>query len=72
MTLKNVIQVLGQGMWGHYEETAITTSNRSILMRMIGEDKTTFLLLITTREARTEDSLTVLANVEGAIAFALQ
>lgn len=72
VTLKNVTQVLAQGMWGHHEEMAITTSNRSILMRLIGEEKTIFLLLITTREARTEESLTVLANVEGAIAFALQ
>jgi len=71
-TLKNVIQALGQGTWGHYEEMAITTSNRSILMRIIGEEKATFLLLITTREGKTEESLTVLANVEGAIAFALQ
>ncbi len=67
--LKNMLQALNQGMWGDYEDMVMTSSDRYILMRVIGASA--FQVLVTTREAETLESLQVMANVEGAISAAL-
>ncbi len=68
-TLKNMLQALNQGMWGDYEDIVLTSSDRYVLMRIIGDSA--FQVLITTREAGTTESLHIMANVEGAISAAL-
>lgn len=69
---RGVMQALVQGDDGDYEETVITSSKRNVLMRAVGSDTSTFLVLITTREASPSESLEVMANVEGAISAALR
>jgi CheY-like chemotaxis protein/predicted regulator of Ras-like GTPase activity (Roadblock/LC7/MglB family) len=69
--LKGTQQLLDQGMWGDYENTVITSSDRYILMRVIGNERSMFQVLITTREAKPAESLEVMTNVEGAISAAL-
>ncbi|MBV9710813.1 MAG: response regulator [Ktedonobacteraceae bacterium] len=70
--LKGTLQTLNQGMWGDYQDTVITSSDRYILMRIIDSERSTFQVLITTREAKSAESLEVMANVESAISAALQ
>ncbi|HEY5004118.1 MAG TPA: response regulator [Ktedonobacteraceae bacterium] len=70
--LKGTQQSLAQGMWGDYENTVITSSDRYILMRVIGNESSTFQILITTHEAKPAESLEVMTNVEGAISAALR
>ncbi|HEV2662674.1 MAG TPA: hypothetical protein VGU68_18860, partial [Ktedonobacteraceae bacterium] len=69
--LRNTLQVLNQGMWGDYEEMVITSSDRYILLRVIGAERNAFHVLITTRSANTTESLQVMSNVEAAISAAL-
>jgi len=69
--LKDTQQSIAQGMWGDYENTVITSSDRYILMRVIGNERSTFQVLITTHEAKPTESLEVMTNVEGAISAAL-
>jgi predicted regulator of Ras-like GTPase activity (Roadblock/LC7/MglB family) len=69
--LKGTLQSLDQGMWGDYEDSVITSSDRYILMRIIGSERSMFQVLITTREVKPAESLEVMANVEGAISAAL-
>ncbi|MBA2392063.1 MAG: response regulator [Ktedonobacteraceae bacterium] len=69
--LKGTQHLLGQGMWGDYENTVITSSDRYILMRVISNERSMFQVLITTREAQPAESLEVMTNVEGAISGAL-
>ena len=72
MILKSVLQSLSQGVWGSHEETIISSTERHILMRFVGNEKNAFLVLITTRESDSLESLEVMANVEGAITSALR
>ncbi len=69
--LKSTFQALDQGMWGDYEDIVITSSDRYILMRIVGGERSTFQVLVTTREAKPAESLEVMLNVEGAISAAL-
>jgi DNA-binding response OmpR family regulator/predicted regulator of Ras-like GTPase activity (Roadblock/LC7/MglB family) len=70
--LKNVDQSLKQERWGVYEHMIITSSDRYILMRMVGGEKKAFQVLITTRDTDPMRSLEMMGNVEGAITTALQ
>ena len=69
---KGILVALDQEEWGGYEDTVITSAERSIIMRMIGSDKRTFLVLMTTRNANSADSLTVISDVEETIKQALR
>ncbi len=69
--LRNTLQTLNQGMWGDYEEMVITSSDRYILLRVIGAEHNAFHVLVTTRAANTTESLQVMSNVEAAISAAL-
>ena len=69
---KGVLVALDQEEWGGYEDTIITSAGRYIIMRMIGSDKRTFLVLMTTRNADPTDSLTVISSVEETINLALR
>ena len=69
---QGALQVLEQGGWGDGEEVVITSTERHILMRVIGMEKRAFQVLITTREANPVDSLAIMANVEGTMSAALR
>lgn len=69
--MKSVFQLLDTAAWGPYEDVVITSAERHILLRAIGDERSAFQVLVTTREANPAESGTVMANVEGAIAAAL-
>lgn len=70
--LQGVLQSLKEGSGGNYEDTIITSADRRILLRIVGSNKDAFHVLITTRESELLESLEVMANIEAAIAAALQ
>ncbi len=70
--LRNVDQSLKQERWGAYEHMIISSSDRYILMRMVGDEKKAFQVLITMRDTDPMRSLEMMVNVEGAITTALQ
>ncbi|MDQ6659433.1 MAG: response regulator [Chloroflexota bacterium] len=65
-------QFLDQGNWGTYETTTITSTDRHILLSLVGSEKKAFQVLITTRDADPSESMEVMANVEDALAAALR
>ena len=67
-----VLQSLNEGNGGDYEDMVITSANRRILLRIVGSNKDAFHVLITTRESEPLESLEVMANVEAALAAALE
>ncbi len=69
--MKSVFQSLDTAAWGAYEDVVITSAERHILLRVIGDERSAFQVLVTTREAQPVESGTFMANVEGAIAAAL-
>ncbi|MBA2288172.1 MAG: DUF4388 domain-containing protein [Ktedonobacteraceae bacterium] len=69
--LHGALLSLTQAGWGTYEDTVITSASHHILLRLIGDERNAFQVLITTREADPVESLEVMANVEGSIAAAL-
>ncbi|GAC1684596.1 MAG: hypothetical protein NVS9B9_06590 [Ktedonobacteraceae bacterium] len=70
--MKSVFQLLDTGVWGMYEDVVITSAERHFLLRVIGDERSAFQVLVTTREAKPTESGAVMANVEGAIAAALR
>ncbi len=70
--LQGALLSLKDGNWGKYEDTVITGTDRHILLRIVGNDKEAFQVLITTRESDPAESLEIMANVEGAIGAALR
>ena len=71
VVVKSVFQSLDTAAWGAYEDVVITSVERHILLRVIGDERSAFQVLVTTREAKPEESGPIMANVEGAIAAAL-
>ncbi|MGB8343510.1 MAG: response regulator [Ktedonobacteraceae bacterium] len=69
--LQNALLALDASQWGEYQDTVITSADRHILLRLVGTEKTTFQVLITTHEADPQESLAIMVNVEGAIEAAL-
>ena len=69
--LQGVLLSLEKGKWGSYQEVVISSAERHILLRLVGEDKSAFQVLITSRESDPGESLEVMANVEGAIGAAM-
>jgi len=72
VVMRSVFQSLDTAVWGAYEDVVITSAERHILLRVIGDEKSAFQVLVTTREAKPSESGAVMANVEGAIAAALR
>ncbi len=70
--LQGALLSLGHVDWGGYEDTVITSGERRILLRLVGEENEAFHVLVTTRGADTVESLKMMANVAGAIAAALR
>ncbi len=69
--LQGALLSLERGGWGNYEDTVITSVDRHVVLRFVGNEKKAFQVLITTREADPVECLEVMANVEGAVAAAL-
>ncbi|HVB61345.1 MAG TPA: response regulator [Ktedonobacteraceae bacterium] len=69
--LQNALLALDASQWGEYQDTVITSADRHILLRLVGTEKTTFQVLITTHETDPLESLAIMVNVEGAIEAAL-
>ncbi len=70
--MRSVFQPLDSTVWGVYEDIVISSTERYILLRIIGTEKSAFQVLVTTRDAKPSESGVVMANVEGAIAAALR
>ncbi|GAC1633526.1 MAG: hypothetical protein NVS4B7_20580 [Ktedonobacteraceae bacterium] len=70
--LQGALQSLEQGTWGNHEETILTSTTRHMLLRLVGNKRDAFQVLITTRESEPAESLEIMANVEGALAAALR
>jgi DNA-binding response OmpR family regulator/predicted regulator of Ras-like GTPase activity (Roadblock/LC7/MglB family) len=72
LILQGSLFPFGQEQWGDYEDTVITSSERHILLRLVGGSTNSFQVLITTRESDPVESLEGMAKVEGAISAALR
>ncbi len=72
IVMKSVFQSPDKAVWGAYEDVVITSADRHILLRVIGDGRSAFQVLVTTREAKPSESGAVMANVESAIAAALR
>jgi DNA-binding response OmpR family regulator/predicted regulator of Ras-like GTPase activity (Roadblock/LC7/MglB family) len=72
MMVQGALQSLEQQQWGDYQRMVITSTDRHILLNIVGDARDTFQVLITTHEADPAESLEVLQNVEGAIGAALK
>lgn len=69
--LQSALLALGASQWGEYQDTVISSADRHILLRLVGNERAAFQVLITTREADPLESLAIMVNVEGAIEAAL-
>ncbi len=69
--MQETLRALDQGAFGHYEDTIITSLTHFILLRLVGSDRDTFQVLITTRDADPVESLEIMVNIEPAIESAL-
>jgi DNA-binding response OmpR family regulator/predicted regulator of Ras-like GTPase activity (Roadblock/LC7/MglB family) len=70
---KSVFQAaFEQEGWGAHEHTIITSTERHLLMRMIGGDARVFQMLITTRDADPRVCMEMMTNVEETISAALR
>ncbi|HEX9132231.1 MAG TPA: response regulator [Ktedonobacteraceae bacterium] len=70
-SMQGMLRALDQGAFGHYEDTIITSLTHFILLRLVGSERNTFHVLITTRDADPVESLEIMVNVEPAIESAL-
>jgi predicted regulator of Ras-like GTPase activity (Roadblock/LC7/MglB family) len=66
-----VLVALKQGGLGEHEDTVVTSRERHLILRLIGNETGAFQVLITTREADPIECLQLMSNVEGAITAAL-
>ena len=69
--MHGTIRAQDQGAFGHYQDTIITSLTHFILLRLVGSDRDTFQVLITTRDAEPVESLELMANIEPALESAL-
>lgn len=69
--MQSTLRVGDQSVFGHYEDTLITSQTHFILLRLVGSDRDTFQVLITTRDADPVESLEIMINIEPAIESAL-
>ncbi|HJT58727.1 MAG TPA: DUF4388 domain-containing protein, partial [Ktedonobacteraceae bacterium] len=70
--MQGALLSLNQGRWGNFEQTVITSATHHILLRIVGGEKEAFQVLITSHEMNPVESLSIMANVESAIASALR
>lgn len=69
--MQSTLCIGDQSVFGHYEDTLITNQAHFILLRLVGSDRDTFQVLITTREADPVESLEIMTNIGPSIELAL-
>ncbi|HLZ60778.1 MAG TPA: response regulator [Ktedonosporobacter sp.] len=70
--MQAALLLFDEGRWGPPAETVVSSVDRSILLRLVGNEKKVLHVVITKRGASSADSLEIMANVEGALNAALQ
>ncbi|HEY4388526.1 MAG TPA: response regulator, partial [Ktedonobacteraceae bacterium] len=70
--LKNALQMQDSQQRDVFEDLIIQSRRKRVLLRMVGDERNVFLLLITTREADLSTSQEVVSNIENAISAALR
>jgi DNA-binding response OmpR family regulator len=71
LIMQGTLHALDLRQGKNYEHTVITSETQHILLRLVGNKRDVFQVLITTRETSPAESLEIMANVEAAIAAAL-
>jgi DNA-binding response OmpR family regulator len=69
--VQSTLRAQDQGAFGHFEDTIITSQTHFILLRLVGSNRDTFQVLITTRDADPVESLEIMTNIEPALESAL-
>jgi CheY-like chemotaxis protein/predicted regulator of Ras-like GTPase activity (Roadblock/LC7/MglB family) len=69
--LQSALISFQEQQWEAYEDIIISSVDRYVLLRLVGNQKEAFQVLITTRGSDPTESLEIMANVEGTIAAAL-
>jgi predicted regulator of Ras-like GTPase activity (Roadblock/LC7/MglB family) len=70
-SMQSALRALGEGAFGHYEDTIITSLTHFILFRLVGSSRDTFQVLIVTRDTDPVECLEIMANIEPALEAAL-
>lgn len=70
-SMQSALRALGEGAFGHYEDTIITSLTHFILFRLVGNSRDTFQVLIVTRDTDPVECLEIMANIEPALEAAL-
>ena len=70
-SLQSALRALGEGAFGHYEDTILTSLTHFILFRLVGSSRDTFQVLIVTRDTDPVECLEIMANIEPALEAAL-
>ncbi|HEX6110295.1 MAG TPA: roadblock/LC7 domain-containing protein, partial [Ktedonobacteraceae bacterium] len=70
-SMQSALRVLGEGAFGHYEDTIITSLTHFILFRLVGSSREKFQVLIVTRDTDPVECLEIMANIEPALEAAL-
>jgi hypothetical protein len=69
--MQSALRALGEGAFGHYEDTIITSLTHFILFRLVGSSRDTFQVLIVTRDTDPVECLEIMSNIEPALEAAL-
>ena len=70
-SMQSALRALGEGAFGHYEDTIITSLTHFILFRLVGSSRDKFQVLIVTRDTDPVECLEIMANIEPALEAAL-
>ena len=70
-SMQSALRALGEGAFGHYEDTILTSLTHFILFRLVGSSRDTFQVLIVTRDTDPVECLEIMANIEPALEAAL-
>jgi DNA-binding response OmpR family regulator/predicted regulator of Ras-like GTPase activity (Roadblock/LC7/MglB family) len=70
-SMQGALWALGEGAFGHYEDTIITSLTHFILFRLVGSSRDIFQVLIVTRDTDPVECLEMMANIEPALEAAL-
>jgi CheY-like chemotaxis protein/predicted regulator of Ras-like GTPase activity (Roadblock/LC7/MglB family) len=69
--LQHAGQAVGQEQWGECEQFFVTSAQRRVFVHVLGEERNTFQMLVTTHEVDLAECIEIMTNVEGAIEAAL-
>ncbi|HTI13404.1 MAG TPA: response regulator [Dictyobacter sp.] len=69
---KSALLVFDQGEWGEYRDTILTSAKSHIMMRVVGNPKKIFHVLVTSRASNPTASLQMMSNIEESISSVLR